>query len=305
MEKVYERGLVSIGFPVYNGAARMRKALESLLNQTYRTTEIIISDNASTDDTERVCREYAARDTRIRYIRQPANLTQVPNIEYVMRSARGEYFVLGADDDWWHPEFVARLVTILDAHKEYGVAIGSVRRVYADGEMRDEVIYKDELNITKQSFGQVFYKMSSEWPVHWFCGVFRTSLLHALLRMPFPQCKAQDRVFMCELSLVSHIYSIPDILHHKTSYRQSAGLRYLNEPIGQRYLSPIVHSLYVWAMVSRLIRSRNIPLRRKIFLYPYHMPAFVWRNRVFLREWFPRVFNIAMKCRGMLRRLVS
>src|SRR3989344_4444322 len=110
----YQNGLVSIGFPVYNGADKMRPALESLLNQTYRNTEIIISDNASTDDTEKVCREYAARDNRIRYVRQKENIHNVPNVELVMHESRGEYFVLGADDDWWHPEFISKLKTILD-----------------------------------------------------------------------------------------------------------------------------------------------------------------------------------------------
>src|SRR3989344_154015 len=113
MQGEYEKGLVSIGFPVYNGAGKMRPALDSLLNQTNRTIELIISDNASTDDTQKVCEEYAARDSRVRYFRQTHDLTQVPNIEFVMQNARGEYFVLGADDDWWDPRFVEKLKLIL------------------------------------------------------------------------------------------------------------------------------------------------------------------------------------------------
>ena len=281
----------------------MRPALDSLLNQTYQNLELVISDNASTDDTERICREYAARDRRVRYFRQTHNLTQVPNIEFVIHEARGEYFVLGADDDWWHPEFVEKLKNILDRHPDYDVAIGSVRRVYQDGVVRDEVLYKNNLDITRKSFPEVFDMMSSERPIHWFCGVFRTKLLNDLLRQPFPACKAQDRVFMCELALTTHIYSIADILHHKTLYRKAAAERYADEPIGKQYRDPHAHSKYVWAIVRRLILSRTIPLWRKLWIYPYHLTAFVWRNRVFLREWFPRAFTFAVRTRGTLRRL--
>ena len=66
--------LVSIGVPVYNGENYLRQALESITNQTYRNLEILIADNASTDGTEAICREFAARDERIRYHRHPTNL---------------------------------------------------------------------------------------------------------------------------------------------------------------------------------------------------------------------------------------
>jgi cellulose synthase/poly-beta-1,6-N-acetylglucosamine synthase-like glycosyltransferase len=62
--------LVSIGLPVYNGERFLAQALDSLLGQTLGDLEIIVSDNASTDRTAEICKDYAARDARIRYIRQ-------------------------------------------------------------------------------------------------------------------------------------------------------------------------------------------------------------------------------------------
>ena len=64
---------VSIGMPVYNGAAFLKESLDSLLSQTYGDFELIISDNASTDETESICRSYAAGDPRVRYQRQEEN----------------------------------------------------------------------------------------------------------------------------------------------------------------------------------------------------------------------------------------
>jgi glycosyltransferase involved in cell wall biosynthesis len=90
---------VSIGVPVYNCDAYLHLALDSLLAQTFSDLEIIISDNASTDSTESVCRMYAARDSRIRYVRQKTNMGAPANFQFVLGQAMGEYFMWAAADD--------------------------------------------------------------------------------------------------------------------------------------------------------------------------------------------------------------
>jgi len=97
---------VSIGMPVYNGERFLREALESLLNQTYRDFELIISDNASTDSTSAICAEYAARDPRIRYIRQSENIGASANFRFVFNESLGRYFMWAAHDDVRAPEFI-------------------------------------------------------------------------------------------------------------------------------------------------------------------------------------------------------
>src|ERR1035437_6848500 len=90
---------VSIGMRVYNGGKYIRRALASLLAQTFTDFELIISDNASTDGTEAICREYAAGDPRIRYVRQGENLGAMANFRFVLNEAGGEYFMWAAHDD--------------------------------------------------------------------------------------------------------------------------------------------------------------------------------------------------------------
>src|SRR4030067_476273 len=90
---------VSIGVPVYNGELHMRAALEALLAQTFTDFELIISDNASTDNTELICREYAARDTRIYYFRHEKNQGASANFQFVLDQAGGEFFMWAACDD--------------------------------------------------------------------------------------------------------------------------------------------------------------------------------------------------------------
>ena len=96
--------------PVFNGAKYLRDSLDAVLSQTFTDFELIISDNASTDDTESICREYAARDRRVRFIRQQRNIGAFGNFELVLNEARGQYFMWVASDDVIGPDWVAHLV---------------------------------------------------------------------------------------------------------------------------------------------------------------------------------------------------
>lgn len=107
---------VSIGLPVYNGANHLRDALDSLLAQDFPDFELIISDNGSDDSTESICREYAARDSRIRYIRHAQNRGSPWNFAFVAREARAEFFMWAAHDDLWHLSYIRRCLVELRAH---------------------------------------------------------------------------------------------------------------------------------------------------------------------------------------------
>lgn len=111
-------GKVTIGIPVYNGAEYLSGALESALGQTFSNFEIIIADNASTDDTELVCKRFVEIDSRIKYVRHSNNIGANANFSFVKDQADGEYFVWLAHDDRWMPEFLDRAVKILDSDSE-------------------------------------------------------------------------------------------------------------------------------------------------------------------------------------------
>jgi glycosyltransferase involved in cell wall biosynthesis len=102
--------LVSIGVPVYNGGPFIQQALESLLAQTYRNLEIVISDNGSTDRTAEICREYAAKDSRIRYCRSDITVDLYANFRRVLKLSSGDYFMWTSADDCRPPEAVEHCV---------------------------------------------------------------------------------------------------------------------------------------------------------------------------------------------------
>lgn len=118
---------VSIGMPVFNAEGTVGEALEALLDQTFADIEVVLSDNASSDATGEICRRYAARDTRIRYFRQPHNMGAGTNFRYVLGESRGTYFMWAAADDRWLPTFVERNFEVLAARPDVVLSVSRVR----------------------------------------------------------------------------------------------------------------------------------------------------------------------------------
>jgi glycosyltransferase involved in cell wall biosynthesis len=104
---------VSIGMPVYNGAAYIRDALDSLLQQTFTDFELIISDNGSTDATQVICNEYVRCDPRVRYVRQDENQGAMANFKFVLDSAQAKLFMWAAYDDLWASNYLMESISLI------------------------------------------------------------------------------------------------------------------------------------------------------------------------------------------------
>jgi len=143
-----ENPKISIGMPVYNGVKYIREALDSLLGQTFTDFELIISDNASTDNTEAICREYAAKDERIRYIRQPHNLGASANFKFVLDEALGEYFMWAAADDVWDKNWIEKLLPV--SVKEQCIAFGMLITINENSQEIQHPANKRQLSFTGQ-----------------------------------------------------------------------------------------------------------------------------------------------------------
>lgn len=117
---------LTIGLAVYNGEATLRDAIDSLLGQTYGDFVLVISDNASSDSTESICRESSRSDDRIRYIRLPRNIGAPANFGQLLEGAESPYFMWAGCDDVWHPEFVARNIEALDSRPDYVCSVSRV-----------------------------------------------------------------------------------------------------------------------------------------------------------------------------------
>jgi glycosyltransferase involved in cell wall biosynthesis len=124
--------LVSIGIPTYDRADSLRRALGSAIDQTHGELEIVVSDNGSSDGTRALCEEWAARDQRVRYLRQEVNRGPIANFNAVIAALGGDHVLLLADDDWLEPDYVERCLAELAARPDHAVVAGLPRHV-ADG----------------------------------------------------------------------------------------------------------------------------------------------------------------------------
>lgn len=120
----YSKPLVTIGVPVYNGEKFILETLSTALNQTYRNIEIVISDNASTDNTQQICESIASKHKNVSYIRHLKNNGPTRNFNFLLEQASGKYFMWLGDDDWLDKNYVECCVSTLEDRDDYGIVAG-------------------------------------------------------------------------------------------------------------------------------------------------------------------------------------
>jgi glycosyltransferase involved in cell wall biosynthesis len=125
--------VVSVGIPVYNGERYLREAVDAILAQTFKDFELILSDNASTDSTATICKEYAERDPRVRYFHQPSNIGAPRNYSFLVGCARGRYFKWSSSSDTCEPSMIERCVEVLDRDPGVVLCFGATRLIDSHG----------------------------------------------------------------------------------------------------------------------------------------------------------------------------
>lgn len=203
---------ISIGFAVYNGERYLKEALDSILAQTYADFELIISDNASTDKTEEICRTYAEKDVRIRYSRNEKNIGGANNENRTFALARGKYFRLAAHDDILAPELLAELVKVLEQDPSIVLCYSNIIKI--DGEGNETGVLDGDIAVSEKA--SVRFRELFDWFGH-DCettyGLVRSDVLRKTeLQLNYTD---SDRTLLCELSLHGKFYRIPKNLFYK------------------------------------------------------------------------------------------
>lgn len=271
--------LVSVGLPTRNRAHLLPTALRSLLNQTYRNMEFIVSDNASTDETEHVVLSLKEKDPRIRYIKQRENIGSIKNHEFVLKQSGGAYFMWASDDDSWDPRFVEKLVAVLEAHPDYGVAMSHYyqRLVTQKGEQISlrEHYFTDK---TYQKIYAMYLHQRGHLSPIFFFGLYRTLLLKSIVRRGLPISSQGPMVFLCEVALATRCYSVPEPLHTRLQNARSRIERHPDHPFALAERKPFALTHYLLFIFYWLLTSPVIPLSRKwLIVRP-------WISRVWIKK---------------------
>lgn len=129
---------VSILLPNYNHSAHIRQALSALVEQTRQADEIIVVDDASTDDSVAVIEQFYPRLPQLRLVRNPINLGATQSINRALSEARSSYVVCSAADDWLRPYFIERMVQLVEKFPGLPLYVSQCVRYYADsGSLRE------------------------------------------------------------------------------------------------------------------------------------------------------------------------
>lgn len=253
---------LSIGLPVYNGENYLAQALDDLLDQSYTDFELIVSDNASTDRTEEICRAYAERDDRIRYVRQRVNTGAAENHNAVFWMATGELFKWASHDDLYGRDLLARCVAALDADPRLVLAHAWQAIIGPDGEITQRVEYP--LHTDSPSAPERFRSMLFTVGGDDFYGVIRSDVLRRT-RLQESYHHA-DRTIVSELALYGPFHQVPEVLYFRRDHPDRAErarptmrsrCANLDPRRASRLRHPAVRLLgeYVWGFVSAIRRA--------------------------------------------------
>ena len=217
---------VTVGIPVYNGAKYIAETIESILIQTFQDFELIISDNASTDATEEICRSYASKDTRIRYYRNDQNIGLSRNFNRIFQLATGTYVKLTSADDLCAPEFLERCVSFLDQHPSAVLCYTKIQIIDGEGNvMWNGDAGVNELKADSSIPAKRFYELIRH-NNHHHQGIEIYSLIRksALYQTPlFGYYAHADRVFSARLGFLGtfHQFDEPLMLYRNHSNQAS------------------------------------------------------------------------------------
>ena len=205
--------LVSVGLPVFNGAAFLSQALDSVLAQTYTSFELIISDNASTDATPDILREYAARDARIYIIRQPANIGVARNQNVVARRARGTFFKWVFANDEFAPTLHADCVAVMQGDPSVVLCYGRTQFIDLAGNRLE--VYQGDFDVLSADPLERYRIVRKR--LH-LCSAIQGGLIRrpALQRCGYTgNYPCSDRVLLAGLALEGRFILLPQILFYR------------------------------------------------------------------------------------------
>jgi glycosyltransferase involved in cell wall biosynthesis len=261
---------LTIGLPVYNSERYVAESIESLLGQSYTDFELIISDNASTDDTPGICERYAKQDPRIRYYRQPKNVGLAPNHNFCVEQARGELFKWAAGDDVYHRDLLLRCVEVLDERPEAVLVHSYTAMIDGDSKMYQANAYPLGTSAPRPSdrFGSMLHDNGGDDDG----GVIRTAVLLRIAKKN--SYHHADRTTITELVLYGPFYQVPEWMYFRRDHpdraeRAHAGVRARCANMDPRRANPWLHPLprllaeYLWAYVRMIQQAPLAPAERR------------------------------------------
>jgi glycosyltransferase involved in cell wall biosynthesis len=194
--------------PVYNGETYINDAIRSIGAQTYADIEVIISDNASTDGTQALCREAGTHDSRIRYVRSDTNRGLAWNYNRAFALATGRYLVWLAHDDLLEPDYLRQCVEGLQQDADTLLCFTNANYIDDAGHVRQrmDLTNPGAAATPSERLHHILYDHRCD-PIYGLMKVayLKQTRLHA-------GYADSDRVLLAEMGLRGRFHKLPDYL---------------------------------------------------------------------------------------------
>lgn len=211
--------MVSVGIPTYNRASTLKRSVESVLSQGYSNIEVVICDNASSDNTGDYCNEIAAKHPHVKYYRAATNRGPTANFVECLRRSQGEFFMWLADDDWIDSNFVSDCVEVLKTDRKV-VLVGGLANYY----QRTHFVRSGSpvtLLGENRFLRMVRYYFATRGNNEIFYGVMRRE---AAIQIPIRNSFLNDLVFVANLAYQGTIKTISSAaIHRETEGATTSG----------------------------------------------------------------------------------
>ena len=202
--------LVSVGIPVYNGGRYLENSINSIIKQDYQNLEIIISDNASTDETFKICTYYALKDKRIRYSREDQNKGSAYNFNKVFDLSNGDYFMWCAHDDYYDPSYIKKCVSTLEQFPDALQCVSDVI-IIDEHDKKREVKFNMHQTLNKSPEERIIDLFGTMWWVQ-FYGLYRPEAIKNTM-VDFGKY-GSDVLFILEVILKGDVVKVDEPLFY-------------------------------------------------------------------------------------------
>jgi len=251
---------ISVGMPVFNGERYLESAIRSILGQTFPDFELIISDNASTDRTAQICRDFAAQDDRIVYTRNSQNIGAARNYNAVFALAAGRYFRWANADDVSARTLHAACMKVLDDNPDAVLCYGKTQLIDSDGRFLQD--YADNLDLPQARPSERFRRFfESVGLTNAIYGLMRTSAMKRTALMGTGRLPAADIPFMAELVLHGKFLELPETLFFRRMHASASSgdrtdqVRQTEFWSGQRGSFTLPAWRFHWAKIRGIARA--------------------------------------------------
>jgi glycosyltransferase involved in cell wall biosynthesis len=281
---------IAIGMPVYNGERWLKETIPALLGQTFRDFVLVISDNASTDNTGQICEKFAAQDSRVRYYRNSQNIGIFRNYDKVFHISQSKYFKWHSANDLCDPTFLEICFNALDRDPgAVGVYPGTM--VFTDDPKQGE-IYPYDFDLSDSSPAGRFKRVLLEFRLNnAFNGLIRAD---ALRRTSMNRIYlGSDVVLLAELALQGTIKRIPQNLFFRR-ISPSAAASFKDEAAREAFFSTAGRNVLRTPHIDFVIHCFAAALRAPMSLSDrmfcaMYAARWTWRRRGSILHELPRL----------------